>query len=169
MALIIEDGSIVANANSYVTLAEARAFALARGVTLSAVDATLEPFVIKAMDFLESMRNEYQGTKVSKDQRLQWPRTGVVCDGFDVEDTEIPLVLKDAQCQLIMDGTAGSDLLPNSDGREVIREKIDVLETEYAPSSSGGTPSPVFTKALALLEPLFDASVSGSFLTTARI
>ena len=50
MALVIEDGSRVAGANSYVTLAEARAFASARGVTLSAVDATLEPFVIKAFD-----------------------------------------------------------------------------------------------------------------------
>jgi hypothetical protein len=169
MALIIEDGNIVSNANSYVTLAEARAFALARGVTLSAVDATLEPFVIKAMDFLESLRSEYQGTKISKDQRLQWPRTGVVCDGFDIADDEIPTVLKDAQCQLIVDGSSGSDLLPNSDGREVIREKIDVLETEYAPSSSGGTPSPTFTKALALLQPLFEASASGVFLTTSRI
>lgn len=168
MALIIEDGTIVALANSYVTLTEARDFALARGVTLSAVDATLEPLVIKAMDFLESLRNTYQGTKVSKAQRLQWPRVDVTVDGFDVDETEIPTVLKDAQCQLIMDVTAGLDLLPNTDGREVIKEKIDVLETEYAPSANG-TPSPIFTKAMALLECLLDTGASGVFLTTARI
>ena len=46
MALIIENGTNVAGANSYATLTEILAFAALRGVTLSAVDATLEILAI---------------------------------------------------------------------------------------------------------------------------
>jgi len=53
MALIIEDGTLVANADSYVTLAVARAFAEKRGLVPVATDA-LEADLIKAMDFIES-------------------------------------------------------------------------------------------------------------------
>lgn len=168
MALIVETGAIVANANSYVTLADARAYALARGVVLDADDAVLEPYAFKAMDFLESLRAEYSGSKISKSQRLQYPRKEVTVDGFDIDENEIPQVLKDAECQLIMDGVDFGDLAPNSDGLVIVREKVDVLETEYAPSATGGVASPIFTKALALLAPLLGASAGGFQLRTAR-
>lgn len=167
MALIIETGSIVTGANSYVTAEEARAYALSRGIALSADDSVLEPQLVKAMDFLESHRERFQGAKVAKEQRLQWPRSGAVVDGFDVEETEIPQLLKDAQCQLTIDLSAGEDLMPNSDGREVIRKKVDVIETEY--SSQGGPVKPVFAKAMALIEPLFQSAVTGFTLETGRI
>lgn len=167
MALIIEDGSLVANANSYATLVEARAYALARGVTLDVDDSVVEVQMIQAMDFIEAQRARFQGEKVSKDQSLQWPREDVSVDGFDYEADEIPRTLKDAQCQLAMDVSAGEDLMPNADGREVIREKVDVLETEY--TSQGGPVSPVFRKALSLLEPLFSSATSGVSLMVTRI
>lgn len=159
MALIIETGAIVANANSYASLATARAFALVRGVVLSAVDADAEILAIKAVDFLEAQRSYYQGAKIEKGQSLQWPRSGVIVDGFEVDEDEIPDLLPKAQCQLMMDLSAGLDLMPNGTGREVLREKIDVLETEYAATGSGAL-APIFTKAMALLEPLFGSNAS---------
>lgn len=161
MALIKETGEIVAGANTYATLAEARAFAALRGVSLSAVDADLEVIAIKAMDYLESFRNEYQGNKLTKEQSLQWPREGAYLDGFEILEDEVPVQLGWAQSQLLMDITSGLDLMPNSDGREILKEKIDVLETTYAQSSSGSAPAPIFTKALAILQPLFGSN-SGS-------
>lgn len=160
MALVIETGAIVTGANSYVTLTEARAYATLRGVTLPASDPAAEILAIKAMDYLEGQRNYYQGTKVDKDQPLQWPRTDVVVEGFDVEEDEIPTILKNAQCQLIMDVFSGLDLQPNGTGREVVREKVGEIETEYAKTGSGVL-QPIFTRAAALLDPLFGGG--GSF------
>lgn len=156
MALIVEDGTIVANANSYVSLADARAFAVARGVTLPTDDAATEILAIKAVDFLEAQRNYYDGVKMDREQKLQWPRSGAYLDGFEIFEDEIPDVLKNAQCQLMMEVFAGLDLQPNGTGREVVREKVDVLETEYAQTGSGVL-QPIFAKAMAYLEPLFGA------------
>ena len=82
MTLIVEDGSIVENANSYVSVDDARTFASLRGVTLPASDAEVEVLLIKATDFIEAQRLRFQGSKVNQDQALQWPRTGVYVDGF---------------------------------------------------------------------------------------
>jgi hypothetical protein len=50
--------------------------------------------------------------------------------------------------------------MPTGDGREVIREKIDVLETEYAPGS-GGAAQPVLSKVRAFLAPVLKTAGSG--------
>jgi hypothetical protein len=161
MALIIEDGSIVADASSYVTLDEARAFALARGITLPADDASLEVLVIKTMDWLESMRAKYQGVKVSETQELQFPRVGVVAEGFEVAETAIPTLLKKAQNQAIMDMFAGLDPLVSSDGTaQVLREKVDVIETQYAEGQGNGL-VPFLRKATNFLAPLLNGSGAG--------
>jgi len=74
MALIIEDGTIVAGADSYATLAVLRAYALKRGVTLSAVDADLEVLAIKAMDYIGSFEDKFQSARTDPvNQLLSFP------------------------------------------------------------------------------------------------
>jgi protease II len=94
MALIVEDGSLVANANSYITLAEYKAWADARGLTYSADDTTVEQQILRAMDYLE--RIEYIGNKANENQPLQWPRTEALIDGYYADATEIPKEVKTA-------------------------------------------------------------------------
>lgn len=163
MPLVIEDGSLQAGANSFVTVAEVRAFATLRASTLTATDPEVEAAAIKAIDFIEALRGQFRGRKVSADQSLQYPRTGATLDGFAIAEDAIPKVLKDAQCQLAIDVLAGTDLQPSGDGREVIREKLDVLETEWKPGA-GGNPQPALTKARALLAPLL--STGGGLAVT---
>ncbi len=166
MALIVEDGSGVAGANSYASVAEVRAWAGVRGLTLPATDGAVEILVVKAMDFLESFRARFTGSKADAAQALQWPRTGATLDGVLLEDDVIPAELKSALFQLTVDAQT-LDLQPTGTGREVLREKVDVIETEYAERGSG-TVLPQFTKALAFLQPLL--SSSGAFgLRTVRI
>lgn len=170
VALIIEDGTGVANADSYITLVEARAYAAKRGLSLPASpagDAELEQLLIKAMDYIEAKRDEFQGTKTESDQSLQWPRSGVTIDGFEIDDDFIPKALKDAQAQLAVDGQT-TDLMPAGTGREVIKEKVDVIEVQYAEQGSGSV-QPVFTKAEALLAPLLERGVTGFALSSVRV
>lgn len=154
MSLILEDGTGLDNSNTYTTVLEVKAFAALRGVTLPADDA-LEILLIKAMDFIEAQRVRFSGSKATLLQSLQFPRTGLILDGFLLPENTIPKILRDAQAQLVCDIAAGIDIQPNGTGREVIREKVDVIEREFA-ATGKGVLEPVLTKACALLEPLFE-------------
>lgn len=170
MALTIENGTGVAGADSYVTLIEARAYAAKRGLTLPASpagDTALEQLLTKAMDYIEWFRSRYQGLKTTATQPLQFPRTGVILDGYELASDVIPQILKDAQCQLAVDANS-TDLMPNGLGKEVVKEKVDVVEVQYAESGVTNA-QPDFTKAQALLEPLFEIGKSGFTLTSERV
>ena len=125
MAITVEDGTIVANANSYASEAELTAYATARGVTLT---AGTEQLLIQAMDYIE--QQSFKGDKQTKDQSLVWPRYNVEIDGFWLDSDEIPQLLKDAQMEAAMAVDADTDPLANVE-REVKKEKIDVIEVEY--------------------------------------
>lgn len=131
--LTVESGAIVENANSYVSVADFRAYATARGVSLSADDADVEVILIKAMDFLESHSSRFKGRKVSRDQALSWPRYDVVIEDWSWSHTEIPRQVIAAQCALGIEIAAGEDPFnPPAADQPVVREKVDVVEVEYA-------------------------------------
>lgn len=106
MAIIVEDGSGVAGANSYVSVAEFEAFALARGITIV---GNPEVLLIKAMDYIESL--EYCGLKMDSAQALEWPRFNIFIDGYWIPGNEIPVALKTAQMQTALSIDAGVDPL----------------------------------------------------------
>lgn len=164
MSLVIEDGTGLSTATSYVTVTEARAYALARGVTLSATDSVVETQLIKAMDYLEAQRDRYQGYKNTEAQALQWPRDGVVVDGWSIDSNEIPKLLKSAQCQAATEIHNGIDVLPSGTGNGIKSEKVDVIEVEYATYSTAAAPR--MRKVDALLRPLFK---HGGSITARRV
>lgn len=170
MALRIEDGSIVAGANSYVTVAEFVAFAQTRGEVVPTTDAEVEPLLIGAMDYLESFRSQFSGSQVEPGvQDLQYPRVGSTVDGLDFPSDKIPKELKNAQCQLGIDKYLIGDLAPTETGYAVAKEKVDVLEVEYATggrlSGSAAPAAPTFPKADKWLEPL----LKGNWFRSVRI
>jgi len=166
--LIIEDGSGVEGANSYQSAADARSYADARGFSLPADDAALERLLVRACDYLETLRDDYQGSKTDAANERQFPRTGVVIDGREVADDEIPKLIKYAQAQLAVD-IQDTDPEPTGDGKEVVRKKIEgATETQYA--EQGDTnPQPVFTKAMNFLAPLLSTEDSDSLFTMAVV
>lgn len=155
MALVVESGSGgVPGANSYVSLQDIRTFADDRAIDIEAVeDNRLSAYAIRAMDWLEAREMRFLGSRTSADQPLSWPRSGAILPHREIPDDEIPTNLKSAQCQLVCDIAAGLDLMPNQTNAPVVtREKVDVIEVEYAAGSGGVVPTP--TAALALLKPL---------------
>lgn len=90
MTLTVEDGSIVAGADTYVTLAAYQAYGAARGWTLGADDAADEIHLRRSFDAIN--RNwTYRGHLVDEYQVGAWPR--------DLW-ADIPQRIKDAQCEL---------------------------------------------------------------------
>lgn len=141
MALIVENGSLVANANSYVDLSFFNNYLTTFGVSYTGNDAAKEILLLKSMQYLESFRSRFKGSKVASTQSLQWPRIDVVIDGFDVLETTIPVELKNMQCQLAVEQIAGKPLFPlpktsTSEGA-VIEKTIGPLTKKFAsPSKS---------------------------------
>lgn len=161
MALTIEDGSGVPNANSYVSVAEVKDYADQRGISLPP-DNDLEKLIVEAFDYVESFRSQFRGKKTNYDpsiQTSQFPRTGVVVDGWEYPENSIPGNLKLAQCQATCDSYSSGPLMPSNMGASILREKIDVLEVQYAQPQDGAgmVPSPSWPKVDSLLSPLFSS------------
>ena len=159
MALIIEDGSLVVGANSYVTIAEAIQYATERREAFPTDEAEVESLLHNAMDYIEAKRRSFAGQKVSSLQSTQFPRLNCRIDGVAFPSNAIPRELKLAQCQLAVDCYGLGELSPTTTGYATSREKVDVIEVEYAAGStmSGGAAQaePSFPKADALLETLY--------------
>jgi len=122
MTIIVEDGSIVANANSYATAAELSAYADLRGVTISTDESVL---LIKAMDWLDQYANRWKGDRTDDDQVLEWPRINVILydAGPYLGQNTIPAELKNLQMTVAL-AAADVNLLPTHD----IGQKGSVIE-----------------------------------------
>lgn len=170
ITIVVEDGSGVAGANSYVSVADARTYAENRGITLPTDDDELAAMLIQASDYLEAQECRYQGDRTSSTQALAWPRTGVELNGDDFPPNAIPKSLIGAQVQLAIAINAGFDLQPNISPQDyVTREKVGPIETEYADPVAVGI-MPTFTAVNALLAPLFGECAANKFaLRTLRV
>ncbi len=94
MALIVEDGTGVANANSYDTVANAQAYFDLLGITLTITDESL----IQATMYLDlTYWRSYAGDKLTGDQSLAYPRSAFTdLDGFERDASTIHIELKRA-------------------------------------------------------------------------
>lgn len=126
MAITVEDGTGIAGAVSYLSVADFRALAAARGTTVPAADADCEKLLVKSTDYLEL--NTYIGDQESTAQGLQWPRLNCDYDGV------IPPNLKRAQYLLAVEAQNGA-LSPAVRPGEYKRTKVDVIYVEYAKTS----------------------------------
>ena len=147
MALTVENGSLVANANTYVSGADFAAWADARGITYPAMP-DLEYKILRAMDYIESL--DFVGQKHEETQALQWPRDYVYIDGYSVESDEIPKEVKIAVYEAIKADIDGDSRLTASD-RETISETIGNISVTYKSSSSMKRSIPAVSRALRKL------------------
>lgn len=160
MALTVEDGTIVAGANTYIDADALEAYALLRDVDLPAEKAALEVLLIKAMDYLEALAAKYRGSIVSVDQPLQWPRQGVFLFGYEVETNVIPQRLKDAQAELAIQAVSGDLQVTKTNAESDVKsigvfQGIDVEfhDPQSLSSAEGATYSKVYGKLRPLLKP----------------
>lgn len=114
MSLIIEDGSIVAGAESFATVAELRQFAANRGKTVPAADGDCEVLLRKACDYLQGQEQRYKGDRITSTQVLAFPRMNMQVNGFYLSSSSIPADVKNAQMQLAIDAQT-IELLPSID------------------------------------------------------
>ena len=147
MALVVEDGTLVSGADSYVTLAEFKAWADKRGVTYG-TDEVVTQQIYRAMDYIESLN--FIGEKSDENQALQWPRDQVVIDGYYIDSDEMPNELKVAVYESIKAEIDGDSRMTASD-RRTISEKVGDLQVTYANNADVKRSIPAVTRALRKL------------------
>lgn len=137
MPLIVENGQIIPNADSYVTRAEYITYAASRGVTVADTEAT-DVTLRKAAQFIDSHEANLKGIKVDRDQPMAFPRSGVYIDGWFWNSEEIPRQVILAQLNIALDMEAGIDPYnpPVNPNRATVAERVEgAVSVQYA---SGG-------------------------------
>lgn len=173
VTLVVEDGTGIAGANSYVAAAVADTYNEYRGRSAwAALGAEAKAIaLIKATEAIDA-QYPWIGTKASRFQGLQWPRHAGVDsagesvllidrDGFDIEGVPVAVQNATAEAAFL---SISEELYQDADPRgKVIRKKTDVLETEYQPDSPTAKPaSPtVFGSLNALLKGLYVQPTGG--------
>ena len=162
--MIVEDGTGVAGANSYATVAEFVAFHTARGnTTLAEADNDqIEAALVKGTDYLvQKFRMLWKGSRALEDQVLDWPRRGVdVPDFFDPfyrDMSNVPISFQDTLfvpenivlwetkvatfliAAETFSGALSTGVIQPSLGRTTKREKLGVLEVEYFDQAQGSS------------------------------
>lgn len=120
MTLIVEDGTMVANANTYVNVTEADSYWSLRSTKTgsstwsSASTANKESALVVATEYIDNVYN-FAYKKQSSTQSLQFPRNN--------NSGVIPVNLKNAVCELAAIGLS-SDLYTNVDGKDLVEQNI---------------------------------------------
>ena len=135
MAIVVEDGTGVTGANSYISVSTLESYASDRGVTIAAVDtAAKEALLLISMDYIESLA--YKGMKLRRDNALVWPRAFVWVDSWPVNTDDIPLLLRDGQAEAALAVDRSESQLADID-RKTKKEGLQPgMFIEYADNSN---------------------------------
>jgi hypothetical protein len=150
MTLVVEDGTIVADANSFVTVAEvdARAAELATAEAAAWIaesDTTKKEnaIIVGTEWFGDTLYTRWRGARTSEEQTLDYPREGVVTpDGRAIASDQIPAELKRANCDISIESLSDPTLTPDVPAKQVgvtqmRRKSSSGAEEEY--HYEGGT------------------------------
>lgn len=124
MALIVEDGSGVPDAESYVSAADCLAYAAAHGLTFAGTEPEQEAKLRNATMYLDA-EYTYAGDPLADTQALAWPRT---VGG-------LPREIISACCEL---ACKPGSLWADVDASAVIEKTIGPITKKFAAPANGG-------------------------------
>jgi hypothetical protein len=185
MSLIVEDGSIVAGANSFISLADADAYFEVRGNAAwsAADDDAKTAALIRATDYL-TRHYVWKGATVKQAQALCWPRSPsspypyntyfatasgylgtsdplLDQNGWVIANNVVPQQVKAAQCLLALEALTQALDPALERGNLIRRESVaGAVDIEYEPGAPGRT---VFPAVDSLLRGLVRAGGMATF------
>lgn len=175
MAVTIDATAGGASSNSFATLAEAEAYMVGRlngSLWDAATDDNKNRALVEATRELNALA--WEGDRVDTTQALAWPRQWAVnpddpsLDYYDL--TEIPDRVKwateELAFQFIKAGTTDVAALDSADN--VIRKKVDVLETEYSEPYARARGLDRYPRVMNWVRPLLSGNPGGVVVRTLR-
>lgn len=156
MSLIVEDGTGLATAQSYASVADADTYFLARAnATWAAANTTnKEAALVRGTAALDGMYgSKWPGVRVSSTQALDWPRAGAMSiDGYPLDYVPIEVKRGAMEAALIELGSAGA--LSESSAANIKSERTGPVATEYFGGSGASTIYNTIRQALARIVPM---------------
>lgn len=165
MSLIVETGSGLTNADSYISLADANSYVADHGNPSSwsaATDDEKEEALRLGTQYIDlKYGNRFLGVRGSRDQALNWPRSAVIdIEGYSYDSDEIPVCLKQVVVEAALRHLADDDLLGVIENNGTVKReksKIGPLEDEVE-YVNGKSQASAYPKIRALLRPLIKSS-----------
>ncbi|MBA8886157.1 hypothetical protein FHW12_000348 [Dokdonella fugitiva] len=165
MTLIVEDGTGLPNAETYVSVADADAYhlAMSNAAWAAAPTPAKEGALRRAAQYIDSFYR-FRGNRLSEiavpapaeQQALQWPRD--IVDAWPIRE------LVAATCELALRALSGA-LFADQSGGDVVSETVGPISVTYSSSGLGGQTR--YAVADALLAP-FTAGGARSSLRIER-
>ena len=164
MALIVETGAGITDANSYLSESDFEAYCEDRGLTFS---GDVEPALVRATAWIEARYGaRFSGSPLNgRGQGLSWPRSGATDRaGNAIPSNEVPIEIKRAAAEATLREvkTPGS-LMPDQTGggAAVKRKKLGSMEVEYAVADGAAAAAPSFPLIDGILTPLLGGFGAG--------
>lgn len=176
MAFVVETGEGLDTANSYLSVANYRAYHADRGLTLAdsgaQASALVQGYLVQATDYLDALYGErVRGTKLEDDQSLAFPReclydnAGVLIEGVPVavEKATAEAAYLASQRTLVPNPPAPVSSTGTPEAVTPIVRKLERVEgavteeTEYAQPAAAALPAgqlQVYPKVDRLMRPL---------------
>ncbi|MEO6532849.1 MAG: DnaT-like ssDNA-binding protein [Pseudolysinimonas sp.] len=137
MALIVEDGTGLSTAESYISVPAFKAYADARGLDYGAsTDAQIEQALRRATAWLDAVYGaRFGGYRVAVSQALVFPRSGLVDrEGFGIAYNSVPRQIASATAEaavreIATPGSLSPDVVP---GEMVKSLKAGSAQIDYA-------------------------------------
>jgi len=161
MSFVIEDGTGVAGANSYISAADATAYINAyepAGAADWPSDTTeQEAALLVGCQSLElNFRSRFQSTRVlDLNHELSWPRFAFYDRTGYVVEAKVPSCVKQAQVLMALYHLQGTDVFPQeARDRLLTEETVRIGDLAVTERWMAGTPYENFNKVAALLWPV---------------
>ena len=152
--LIVEDGTGKPDADSYVSLSDAKTLAAKYGWVLPEDDGEAEAALRNGAMYIDLQEPNMCGTRVSAQQSLAYPRTGTSIHGFPVANNVIPSQVIQAQVAAAVEYGKGSDVRASTDGRITTMERVEgAVTVQYANNGNTGATITI-TSAMDALKPI---------------
>ena len=140
MTLIVEDGTAVAGAESYVSVADASLYWSNRNNQDWNSFSNKEAALREATRYIDQAY-EWVGVKKVPFQALGWPRlqrmwtwsTALLLPGIET----VPVLVKEATCELANEARTGRLAEVLERGGQILSERVGSLEVTYAPGAPG--------------------------------
>jgi hypothetical protein len=159
MSLTVETGEIVADADSYISLDDARTLAANYGYSLPDDDTKAEVALRKGVWYVDAQEPRYNGTRTDDSQSLAWPRENAYYTyGTEIDSDAIPTKLQLGQVIAAATYGAGTDVRANDDGKSIASQAVSgAVSQSYFNNGKTGS-SIVITEAMDAIATLLSGS-----------
>ena len=168
MALIVEDGTGLETAESYLSVADADTYVSKYVFATTTCDAAIEAAKEKALrlatQYLDNeYKNRWKGDRTSEEQALAWPRAWAYDeDGYLVLSDELPQALKNACAEMAVRALSVDPMVDLTDDCDLKAIAVEVgplkEKKEYQGASSV---RPGYDKVDAILAGLIHTTSHG--------